>query len=122
MTSLIEDAKTPDPPPRPVIAKLSIHTARLAPCTELIYSAQQLNPLWASGARTVKFTPRASYVNRLDGARFVDRDGRGWVRYTGTGLLRSEALDPPDEPRRDWENELVDKPVVKKAASCGAVE
>ncbi|MFD9495155.1 hypothetical protein ACFWA1_27205 [Streptomyces sp. NPDC060005] len=103
--------------------KLSIQTARLGPCTELIYSPEQVNPTWDRGMTSKKITPVSLFASRIEIAAFTDRDGRGWWRTPDKGLERDHPLgELPALPKPRWTNQLVDDPVVKKAASCGGGE
>ncbi|MFC8093384.1 hypothetical protein [Streptomyces sp. NPDC057301] len=98
-------------------AVFEVSTSRLAPCTELIFSPDQLSDRWMprGGGEMRTIDGGAAFVDFIAATTFVDRDGRSWVR-TGNGRLSRESGINVDG---EWYNRLGDNPAVKKAASCG---
>ncbi|MFD5748905.1 hypothetical protein [Streptomyces sp. NPDC127033] len=103
------------------VVRFRMVTTRLAPCTELIYSPEQIdreivgvgraNRAKAATVRKVVAVAEVQYVV------FSDRDGENWKRTTGK--LMPWDKDPEiGSSQTFWEGQINDEPQVKQAAGC----
>jgi hypothetical protein len=105
-------------------AVVRLTTTRLAPCTKLTYAVAPFDsspvpdPASDGGRSTfnwIKFTAK-----RVEGVRFVDRDGKRWER-TSTSLSPSPITFKSPLPVTDLTGFIhVDEPQVHRAAVCDA--
>ncbi|MEW2403459.1 hypothetical protein [Streptomyces sp. NPDC046862] len=105
--------------PGPQKVRYTLTTTRLAPCTELVYSKDQL--LLAverpGGSRWVSFI---GLVGDVQQAFIRDRDGKGWKRTANSLVPWSGILPNLNEQLKkgEWSGAFYLEPKAKKAVAC----